>query len=65
MISWKRIRLVAFERKKNRNNKKIIPMYLYNTYTYAILNECTFSVLYKDINKYIFFILNNYMHLKT
>ena len=65
MISWKRIRLVAFERKKNRNNKKIIPMYLYNTYTYAILNECTFSVLYKDINKYIFFILNKYMHLKT
>ena len=58
MISWKRVRLVTFEQKKNRNNKKIMPIY------FAILNECTFSALYKYINKYIFFLLNNYMHLK-
>ena len=58
MISWKRVRLVTFKQKKNRNNQKIIPTY------FAILNGCTFSALYKYINNYFFFLLNNYMHFK-
>ena len=50
MNHWKRVSLVAFERKKNKNNKKIIPMY------FAIVSEYTFSVFYKYMNKYLFYI---------
>ena len=50
MNHWKRVSLVVFERKKNKNNKKIIPMY------FAIVSEYTFSVFYKYMNKYLFYI---------
>ena len=54
MNHWKRVSLVAFERKKNKNNKKIIPMY------FAIVSEYTFSVFYKNMNKYLFYIKQLY-----
>ena len=52
-LDWLRL-----NERKTEMTKKIMPMY------FAILNECTFSVLYKYINKYIIFLFNNYMHLK-